>query len=49
VKWEPPSKGKPVTFGDQKFEDQLKLGLLLKDKYGVRPKADLTSCSTCHR
>ncbi len=49
VKWEPPSKGKPVTFDNQKFEDQLKLGLLLRDKYGVRPKADLTSCSTCHR
>ena len=49
VKWEAPSKGKPVTFENQKFEDQIRFGLMLKNKYGVRPKADLTSCSTCHR
>ncbi len=49
VKWEPPSKGKPVTFGKQSFEDQLALGRELKKKYNVRPKTDLTSCSTCHR
>jgi hypothetical protein len=29
--------------------DQLKVGLELKKKYGIRDATYMTSCSTCHR
>jgi hypothetical protein len=30
-------------------QDQIALGLKLKQEYHIRDERDLTSCSTCHR
>lgn len=38
-----------VTSMSWKAEDQRKLGMELKQQYGIRDSAYMTACSTCHR
>jgi hypothetical protein len=59
VRYKPPSTLNPITvkFARWKghegrevtFTDQVQLGNALKEEYGLRSVADITSCSTCHR
>jgi hypothetical protein len=49
MRYEPPSRLRPLTLDDHRYTDQLSLGSDLAKKYNVRTVADLTSCSTCHR
>jgi hypothetical protein len=49
MRYEQPSRDKPVTFDGQSYADQLSLGSRLRAKYNLRSEADITSCSTCHR
>jgi hypothetical protein len=49
MRYEQPTQQNPVEFDGQKYIDQLSLGTALKDKYHLRSKQDITSCSTCHR
>jgi hypothetical protein len=49
MRYEQPSRDKPVTFDGQSYADQLSLGSKLRAKYNLRSEADITSCSTCHR
>src|SRR5262245_16697172 len=59
VRYKPPSTFYPITVkfnrwkgheGEEvTFTDQRKLGEALKQEYGLRSVADITSCSTCHR
>src|SRR5256714_4880160 len=49
MRYEQPTVENPVEFDGQKYLDQISLGRALKDKYHIRSKQDITSCSTCHR
>ena len=49
MRYEQPTAERPVEFDGQKYLDQIALGTALKDKYHVRSKQDITTCSTCHR
>jgi len=49
MRYEQPSKAKPVEFEGKEYTDQLALGNVLKETYHLRTTADITSCSTCHR
>jgi len=49
MRYEPPSRLKPVMMDGKEYTDQLSLGTDLAKKYSLRTVADITSCSTCHR
>ena len=49
MRYQQPTPNSPVALDNRVFSDQLSLGLYLVKKYKLRTKADITSCSTCHR
>ena len=49
MRYEPPSREKPLLLDGKTYTDQLTLGTELVKKYKLRTVADITSCSTCHR
>jgi cytochrome c7-like protein len=49
MRYEEPSKEKPVLVNGKTYTDQLSLGEDLVRDYKLRTVADITSCSTCHR
>lgn len=52
MRYEPPALvplKNEVEFGGKTYTDQVEMGNVLKSMYKVRPVADITSCSTCHR
>jgi Cytochrome c7 and related cytochrome c len=49
MRYEPPSREKPVALDGKIYTDQLSLGKDLVRDYKLRTVADITSCSTCHR
>jgi Cytochrome c7 and related cytochrome c len=49
MRYEQPSGVQPVVVDGKEYSDQLSLGTDLVKKYQLRPVADITSCSTCHR
>ena len=49
MRWEAPTKEKPVTWKGRTYDNQLAFGTELAKEYSFRKKELLESCSTCHR
>ena len=49
MNYRPPDRQHPVTWKNETYYDQEKLGIALAGEYHLRNKQDITSCSTCHR
>ena len=49
MRYEEPSRAKPIMIDGKTYTDQISLGRDLAAKYKLRTVADITSCSTCHR